>query len=95
MIQLNQVCAIDITFIPMKRGFMYLFAIIDLYSRYVVGWDISNSMTSEWCVGVLKDAVERYGKRKLLIVTNTERPHQSLSYLPPLKLYNPEIKKAL
>ena len=37
----NQVWAIDITYIPMKRGFMYLTAIIDLYSRYVVAWNIS------------------------------------------------------
>ena len=62
----NQVWAIDITYIPMKRGFMYLFAIIDLYSRYVVGWDISNSMTSDWCVGVTKETVGRYGKPEIV-----------------------------
>jgi putative transposase len=44
----NQVWAVDITYIAMKRGFLYLFAVIDLYSRYVVGWNISNSMTCEW-----------------------------------------------
>jgi Transposase and inactivated derivatives len=62
----NQVWAIDITYIPMKHGFMYLFAIIDLYSRYVVGWDLSNSMTSEWCVGVLKEAIKQYGKPEIV-----------------------------
>lgn len=62
----NQVWAIDITYIPMKHGFMYLFAIIDLYSRYVVGWDLSNSMTSEWCVGALKEAMARYGKPEII-----------------------------
>ena len=62
----NQVWAIDITYIPMKRGFMYLFAIIDLYSRYVVGWDLSNSMTSEWCVGILKEAIKQYGKPEIV-----------------------------
>lgn len=43
----NQVWAIDITYIPMKRGFMYLFAKIDVYSRYVVGWSLSNTMSAE------------------------------------------------
>ena len=39
-----QVWAMDITYIPMKKGFMYLTAIVDLYSRYVVGWSVSKSM---------------------------------------------------
>ncbi|MEG0517794.1 MAG: hypothetical protein RR555_02850 [Bacteroidales bacterium] len=43
---MNQVCAIDITYIPMKKGFMYLFAIIDHYSRKVVGWSLRNSMSA-------------------------------------------------
>jgi putative transposase len=62
----NQVWAIDITYIPMKRGFMYLFAIIDLYSRYVVGWSVSNTMTAEWCSGVLEEAMSRYGKPEII-----------------------------
>jgi len=62
----NQVWAIDITYIPMKRGFMYLFAIIDLYSRYVVGWSLSNTMTAEWCVETLKEAIARYGKPEVI-----------------------------
>jgi putative transposase len=40
----NQIWSIDITYIPMKKGFMYLFAVIDLYSRYVVGWSLSNTI---------------------------------------------------
>ena len=62
----NQVWAVDITYIPMKRGFMYLFAIIDLYSRYVVGWGVSNTMTAEWCVGVLEEAMSRHGKPEMI-----------------------------
>jgi len=62
----NQVWAVDITYIPMKHGFMYLFAVIDLYSRYVVGWGLSNTMDSEWCVGVLKEAIDRYGKPEII-----------------------------
>jgi len=66
IIRSNQVWAIDITYIPMKRGFMYLFAIIDLYSRYVVGWSVSNTMTAEWCVGVLEEAMARHGKPEVI-----------------------------
>jgi len=62
----NQVWAIDITYIPMRRGFMYLFAIIDLHSRYVTGWSLSNTMTSEWCVNTLQEAISRYGKPDII-----------------------------
>jgi putative transposase len=62
----NQAWAVDITYIPMKRGFMYLFAIIDLYSRYVVGWSVSNTMTAEWCVSVLEEAISRYGHPEVI-----------------------------
>jgi putative transposase len=58
----NQVWAVDITYIPMRRGFMYLCAIIDLHTRYVVNWSVSNSMEAEWCVSVLQQAIEKYGK---------------------------------
>ena len=57
----NQVWAIDITFIPMKRGFMYMVAIIDLYSRYIVNWSISNTMDAEWVVEVVKEAIAIHG----------------------------------
>jgi putative transposase len=56
----NQVWAADITYIGMKHGYMYLFAIIDLYSRYIIDWDLSNSMTSNWCQWVVKNALEYY-----------------------------------
>ena len=57
----NQVWAIDITYLPMQRGFMYLFAIIDLYSRYVVGWSVSNTMSARWCTDTIEQAVAQYG----------------------------------
>lgn len=47
--QLNQVWSIDITYIPMENGFMYLYAIIDVYSRYIVGWLLSNSLSASNC----------------------------------------------
>lgn len=58
IVEPNQVWAADITYIGLKQGYMYLFAIIDLYSRYIIGWDISNSMSSEWCQYVVKQALE-------------------------------------
>jgi putative transposase len=57
----NQVWAMDITYIPMKTGFMYLTAIIDLHSRYVVQWSLSNTMSAEWCTEVLQEAIKNHG----------------------------------
>jgi putative transposase len=62
----NEVWAIDITYIPMAKGFMYLTAVIDLYSRYVVGWDISNSLDGESSHRVLRKAIARHGKPKIV-----------------------------
>lgn len=45
----NQVWSTDITYIPTTKGFMYLCAIIDLNTRYVLNWSLSNTMTAEWC----------------------------------------------
>jgi putative transposase len=58
----NQVWKIDISYIPMKRGFMYLCAIIDVHSRYIVGWSISNSMDADWVVATLQEAIRKNGK---------------------------------
>lgn len=69
----NQVWAIDITYVPMPQGFMYLAAIIDIYSRYVVSWSISNTMTSEWCRSVLEEAIEKHGQPEIL---NTDQGSQ-------------------
>ncbi len=62
----NQVWAIDITYIPMAKGFMYLTAIIDLYSRYIVGWGIFNSLDAENSHAVLKKAIAEYGKPEII-----------------------------
>lgn len=55
---INQVWSSDITYIPMKSGFLYLVAIIDWYSRFVLSWRISNSLDSVFCVDALDDALE-------------------------------------
>ena len=62
----NQVWAVDITYIPMQKGFMYLFAIIDLHTRYVINWSISNTMTAEWCRSVVAEAIAEYGKPQII-----------------------------
>jgi putative transposase len=62
----NQVWEIDITYISMAKGFMYLTAIIDVYSRFVVGWAISNSMTSDWVISVLKEAIAIHGTPEIV-----------------------------
>jgi putative transposase len=55
--QVNQVWSADITYIPMSRGFMYLVAILDWHSRYVVAWRLSNSLDSDFCVEALQAAL--------------------------------------
>jgi putative transposase len=62
----NQVWCTDITYIPMKRGFMYRTAMLDVYSRKIMGWGISNSMSAQWCKNVLEAAIEKHGKPEIL-----------------------------
>ncbi len=72
----NQVWAMDISYIPMKNGFMFLTAIIDQYSRYVVHWSISNTMTAEWCAQVLQEAIRMHGRPDIF---NTDQGSQFTS----------------
>lgn len=62
----NQVWEIDITYIPMAKGFMYLTAIIDVYSRYIVGWGLSNSLDADSSLKVVKEAVQNHGQPMIL-----------------------------
>ena len=62
----NQVWAIDITYIPMRSGFMYLTAIIDVYSRFIVGWQISNSLEKETQTELLRASIVRYGRPEIV-----------------------------
>jgi putative transposase len=55
----NQVWAVDITYIPMARGFIYLVAIIDWYSRYVLSWRLSNTLDAGFCVEALEEALRK------------------------------------
>jgi putative transposase len=53
----DQVWSTDITYVPMRRGFLYLTAVIDWYSRYVLSWELSNSLESSFCVVALERAL--------------------------------------
>ena len=62
----NQVWAIDITYIPMKHRFMFLTAIIDLYSRFIVGWQLSNSLEKENQTTLLRETIAVYGQPEII-----------------------------
>ncbi|WP_407406019.1 transposase [Chryseobacterium sp.] len=62
----NHVWQIDITYIPMKNGFMYMTAIIDVYSRYIVGWGLSNSLDASESLKVIQQAVKIHGKPAIM-----------------------------
>ena len=73
----NQVWCADITYIPMKRGFLYLVTVMDWYSRAVLSWRLSNTMDSDFCVAALEDAINRYGIPEIF---NTDQGSQFTSY---------------
>ena len=69
----NQVWASDITYLPMAQGFAYLVAIVDLYSRKVLAWRVSNAMTSDFCIEAVAEALARYGAPEIF---NTDQGSQ-------------------
>ena len=69
----NQVWAMDITYIPMARGFVYLAAVLDWASRRVLAWAVSNTMEAAFCVDVLERALARHGKPEIF---NTDQGSQ-------------------
>ncbi len=72
----NQVWSTDITYIPMENGFMYLIAIMDWHSRYVLSWKLSNTMTIEFCKACLQEAIDNFGTPELF---NTDQGSQFTS----------------
>jgi putative transposase len=57
IVRINQVWSTDITYVPMREGFMYLTAVIDWFSRYVLAWRLSNSLEGSFCIEVLEEAL--------------------------------------
>lgn len=72
----NQVWAADITYVRLKRGFMYLVAVIDIYSRKILSWQLSNTLDTEFCVESLKDALKEAKPE----IFNTDQGSQITSY---------------
>ena len=73
----NQVWCADVTYIPMRRGFLYLVAIMDWASRKVLAWRLSNTMEADFCVAALEDAIARYGSPDIF---NTDQGSQFTSF---------------
>lgn len=72
----NQVWAMDITYIPMARGFVYLAAVVDWFSRRVLAWRLSITMEAEFCLEAVTEALVRYGKPEIF---NTDQGSQFTS----------------
>jgi putative transposase len=80
----NQVWSSDLTYLPMAHGFMYLMAILDVASRKVLAWRLSNTLTVHFCVEALEEAMAKYGKPGIF---NTDQGSQFTSedWITPLK----------
>jgi putative transposase len=72
----NQVWATDISYIPMAKGFVYLVAIVDWFSRKVLAWRVSITMEADFCVEALEEALARFGKPEIF---NTDQGSQFTS----------------
>jgi putative transposase len=72
----NQVWCADLTYIPMRRGFLYLVAIMDWMSRKVLAWRVSNTMDVEFCLEALEEALEQFGQPEIF---NTDQGSQFTS----------------
>lgn len=86
---INQVWATDITYIPMQRGFLYLVAVIDWYSRFILGWRLSNTLSVDFCLDCLEQCFERWGQPQIF---NTDQGAQFTSHDWLNKLKKREIK---
>ena len=86
----NEVWSSDITYIPMKHGFMYLTVVMDWFSRKVLSWVLSNSLEADFCVEALQNAIRQYGSCKIF---NTDQGCQYTSeqFIGELKVNGIEI----
>lgn len=84
----NQVWSTDITYVPMLQGFMYLVAVIDWYSRYVLAWQLSNTLEGAFCLNTLNEALER-GKPDIF---NTDQGAQFTAHTFTDRLEAAEIR---
>ena len=77
IIKTNQVWSTDITYIKMPRGFVYLCALIDIYSRFIVSWNLSIGMQVDFCMEMLESALKRHQVPEII---NTDQGSQFTSY---------------
>lgn len=85
----NQVWCCDVTYIPMARGFLYLVAVMDWFSRYVLSWRLSTSLHADFCVDALEEALDCYGKPEIF---NTDQGAQFTSEAFTTVLLDAEIR---
>jgi len=85
----NQVWVADICYIPMARGFLYLVAIMDWYSRKVLSWRLSNTLDTEFCVGALEEALRYHGVPEIF---NTDQGAQFTSEAFTGKLKEAQVR---
>jgi putative transposase len=88
IVKADQVWSADITYVPMNQGFMYLVAILDWFSRYVVSWQLSNTLDNNFCLTALERSLER---RKPEIF-NTDQGVQFTSHSFTQRLESAEVK---
>jgi len=74
--KVNQVWSTDITYIRMSQGFVYLVAVIDWFSRYILSWKISISLDADFCIEALEEAIEKHGQPEIF---NTDQGSQFTS----------------
>ena len=86
----NQVWAMDITYLPMKRGFLYLAAVIDWHSRKILSFRLSNTMHTDFCIEAVNEAIQKYGTPEIM---NTDQGSQftSLEFTELLKSHQIQI----
>ena len=72
----NQVWCTDITYIPMAKGFVYLVAVMDWYSRRVLAWRLSTGMETGFCIEALQEALDRFGSP---VIFNSDQGSQFTS----------------
>ena len=88
----NHVWCADITYIPVQRGFLYLVAIMDWASRYVLAWRLSNTLDASFCTDALDEALARHGKPEIV---NTDQGSQFTSFAFTGRLQAPGIRVSM
>jgi putative transposase len=85
----NQVWCADVSYIPMRKGFLYLVAVMDWHSRKVLSWRLSNTLEADFCVAALEEALEKYGKPEIF---NTDQGSQFTSLVFTQALKDADIR---